>query len=186
MLLRPFVLPHSLLSAGSRWSRGIWPLSHDPISFTVSSSHLCLSLILVMFKKIKFFDGTTWAERCLEDHIIQSAQCLDVSHSLSSLLTWPLNIYFWNGFTNCYGWLKDSWKMCIQPNMCWMVVGFNKTKQQKKQTTCLVLHAVTVLYKTKCCVNLYILWPVSEQPIQIQDDNNLGSNSELFLSTFLP
>lgn len=103
-------------------------------------------------KKIpKFFDGTTWAEKYLEDHIIQSTQCLDLSHSLSSLLTWPLNIYFWNGFTNCYDWLKDSSKMCILLNTCWMVVGFNKTKQQKKQTTCLILHEVTDLYKTKCC-----------------------------------
>lgn len=126
------------------------PLSH----FTVlSSSYVSFfpSLIFVMlFKKTqKFFDGTTWAEKCLEDHIIQSTQCLDQSHTLSSLLTWPLNIYFWNGFTNCYDWLKDSWKMCILLNTCWMVVGFNKTT--KKQATCLILHAETDLYKTKCC-----------------------------------
>lgn len=30
--------------------------------------------------KPKFFD-TTWAEKCLEDHIIQSTQCLDLSRS---------------------------------------------------------------------------------------------------------
>lgn len=41
--------------------------------------------------------------------------------------------------------------MCILLNTCWMVVGFNKTKQQKKQVTCLILHEVTDLYKTKCC-----------------------------------
>lgn len=136
----------------------VTPLALFLSHFTVlGSSYVSLfpSLIFVMmFKKKtkpKFFDGTTWAEKCLEDHVIQSTQCLDLSHSLSSLLTWPLNIYFWNGFINCYDWLKDSWKIWLLLNTCRVVVGFNNTRQQKKQTTCLILSEVSDLCKTICC-----------------------------------
>lgn len=165
-------------------------MGYDPCAFplfhftVLSSSHVpfFLNFCCCLNKIPRFFGGTTRAEKFLEDHIIQSTQCLDLSDSLSSLLTWPLNIYFSNGFTNYYDWLKDSWKVCILLNTCWMVVGFNKATT-KKQTTCLILHEVTNLYKTKCFI-LWILWLVYEQPIHIQNDNNLGSNSELLYLHF--